>query len=93
MTITLKLTEAQVEALNRALYVFDINYDSNVREELQESGLTEILEALDEAEKIQTMLDQKVWEEQEIARLVSENPGVSKTHIRKVVQQHIKANA
>jgi hypothetical protein len=92
MTITLKLTEAQVEALNRALYVFDINYDSNVMEELAESN-PEILEALAEAEKIQAMLDEKVWEEQEVARLVSENPGVSKTHIRKVVQNHIKANA
>jgi len=92
MTITLKLTKAQVEALNRALYVFDINYDSDLREEMVESN-PEILKALDEAETIQAMLDQKVWEEQEVARLVSENPGVSKTHIRKVVQNHIKANA
>jgi hypothetical protein len=92
MTITLKLTEAQVEALNRALYIFDNCYDSDVREEMAESN-PEILEALDEADKISAMLDEKVWEEQEVARLAAELPNVHKGRIRQAVRNHMKENA
>jgi len=88
--ITITLTATQVEALQRALYVFDINYDADRIEELKGTGIPE---ALAECEKIDKMLDDKILEEKLVARAITENPGYGKATIRKAVRRYMAENA
>lgn len=90
-TITITLTEKELHAFEEAKAMMDGGYLDNlsIDEEMGDDNYKRVHEGLD---SIQVKIAKKFFEEEEVARLVAENPGYPKAAIRKHVQKHIREN-
>lgn len=88
-TITITMTEAQVEALYRAIGTVDSGYQDNMARDA-EMGDTVWADTHAGLDEIREKLDDEQWIEEWVAEGVAARPDLSKTVIRKYAKKALK---